>query len=142
MFKTAIKSFPVKPIETDAYTIPLLQPEKWMEAAAEGELSVDVYETETHFVVQTAIAGVRPDALALSIQRDLLTIRGERASCAPHEHRSYLVEECFWGRFSRSVILPEPVDVPRSKAELKLGVLTITLPKLIERNTIAVAELE
>lgn len=138
IFHARPPAFPTQTLAPESFTIPLLRPEKWMEEASEGELSVDVYESDGHFVVQSAIAGVLPEDLSLAIHRDLLTIRGERTSCAPHRDRSYLVEECFWGRFSRSILLPEPVDVPRAEATLQHGVLTIVLPKLVERTDIAV----
>lgn len=141
LFRTR-PTLPTQTLAPEAFTIPLLRPDKWMEEAAEGELSVDVYETKDQFVVQATVAGVDPDAITLSIHRDLLTIRGERKGCAPHGERSYLVEECFWGKFSRSILLPEPVDASRAQATVKAGVLTIVLLKAIERTSIAVDTVE
>lgn len=138
LFQTRSGHLSTQTLAPESFTIPLLRPDKWMEEAAEGELSVDVYETKDQFVVQATVAGVDPAAITLSIHRDLLTIRGERTRCAPHVERSYLVEECFWGRFSRSVLLPEPVDASRSQATVKTGVLTIVLPKAVERNEILI----
>ncbi len=143
IFPRQTAQFPTPTITTDEYTIPLLHPDKWLEEAAEGELSVDVYETPGQFVVQSTLAGVRPEHLTLSLQRDLLTIRGERSSCVPHtDDAKYLTQECYWGKFSRSILLPETVDVARATATLKLGVLTIVLPKLIEQTDIAVDAIE
>ncbi len=142
LFKPSVGQFPAPTITTDEYAIPLLRPDKWLEEVTEGELSVDVYETHEQFVVQSTLAGVRPEHLTLSLQRDLLTIRGERSSCIPHGDAKYLTQECYWGKFSRSILLPETVDVARATATLKLGVLTIVLPKLVEQTEITVDEAE
>lgn len=141
IFKPSIKQFPTPTITTDEYAIPLFHPDRWLEEVAEGELAVDVVEAPGQFVVQSTLAGVRPQDLSLSLQRDLLTIRGERSSCVPHEDAKYLTQECYWGKFSRSILLPEAVDTARSSATLKQGVLTIVLPKLVERTDIDVQEI-
>lgn len=138
IFKPSIGQFPTPTITTDEYAIPLLHPDQWLEEVTEGELAVDVYETQGQFVVQSTLAGVHPEHLTLSLQRDLLTIRGERSSCVPHADAKYLTQECYWGRFSRSLLLPEAIDVARATAALKQGVLTIVLPKLQERTEIPV----
>ena len=141
LFKPSVGQFPTPTITADEYTIPLLRPDQWLEEVTEGELSVDVYETQGQFVVQSTLAGVRPEHLTLSLQRDLLTIRGERSSCIPHtDDARYLTQECYWGKFSRSILLPETIDVARASATLKLGVLTIVLPKLVEQTDIRVDE--
>lgn len=138
IFRTAAPPFPIRTLRAEEYDIPLLRPEKWLQETSDGELAVDVYETSDCFVVQATLAGVSPDRLTLSVHRDLLTIRGERPQCAPHAERQYLTQECYWGKFSRSLLLPEAVDVVRAHATLTLGVLTITLPKLVERTDITV----
>ncbi|MFH1430414.1 MAG: Hsp20/alpha crystallin family protein [Candidatus Uhrbacteria bacterium] len=140
-FKTATKEFPATVTAQDEHAIPLLQPDKWIEEASEGELTVDVYETANAFVVQTTVSGVRPDELSLSVHSDLLTIRGVRTPEPHNEERTYLVEECFWGRFSRSILLPEPIDVSRANSTLRAGVLTITLPKLASQTIIGIEEM-
>jgi len=140
LFKSSIGQFPTSTITADEYTIPLLSPDKWLAEATEGELAVDVYETPDHYLVQSTLAGVRPEDLALSLQRELLTIRGVRRQPRPDGSLGEpLTRECYWGGFSRSILLPEPIDVPRATATLKLGVLTIVLPKLVEQTDIAVA---
>ncbi len=142
MFSRLAGEFSAQTIAPEAYTIPLLRPDAWLEEAAEGELAVDVYEAAGQYVIQAALAGVQPDRLSLAIHRDLLTIRGERTACAPHADPAYLTRECYWGKFSRSILLPEAVDTSRATAMLKQGILTITLPKRIERTDIAVEHFE
>lgn len=142
LFKPSIENFPAPTITPDAYAVPLRTPDHWFEEANEGELAVDVYETPQCFVVQATVAGVRPDDLTLSMHRDLLTIRGKRDRRVPHPERTYLTEECFWGTFSRSLLLPEPVSVARATAHVQHGVLTVELPKTTERTDITVVHEE
>lgn len=103
----------------------------WMEheAASEGQLSVDVYQTEKEIIIQSTIAGAMPEDLKVSLHHDLLSIHGSRKQ--PHEVREdqYLYRECYWGPFSRSLILPTEVAPHKIEAELENGVLTIKLQK-------------
>jgi|AntRauTorckE6833_2_1112554.scaffolds.fasta_scaffold63739_1 HSP20 family protein len=96
----------------------------------EGELAVDVYETAEHVIVQAMVAGVRPDALDVSITRENCTISGRRE--APNEAGpdEYVHQELYWGSFSRSIILPEEVEVEEADANENHGLLTIKLPKI------------
>lgn len=137
-FSARVMERPAPTTAQDAFAIPLLQSDDWITESADGELAVDVYEADACFVVQATLAGVQPNDLTLSVHRDLLTIRGRRASCAPHGTATYLTQECYWGNFSRSIVLPEAVDVARATAALANGILTITLPKLVERTEITV----
>ena len=96
---------------------------------AEGQLSVDIFETEDAIVVQSAIAGVSAEDLDISVNSDMVTIRGQRARDARATSATMHYEECFWGAFSRTVVLPSHIRPSEAQAELKNGVLTVTLPK-------------
>jgi HSP20 family protein len=96
----------------------------------EGQLSIDVYETEKDIVIKSTIAGAKPDDLDITIDNDMLTIRGKRHDEMEEEDRNYLYQECYWGSFSRSVILPTEVDAKKIDASLENGVLTVTLKKI------------
>jgi HSP20 family protein len=101
----------------------------------EGELSVDVYEDESHIIIKSTIAGVKPEDIDISIINDLITIRGERKKDKQIEEKDYLYQECYWGSFSRSIILPAEVEPNKIDAHLEDGILTITLKKRqIEKN--------
>lgn len=99
----------------------------------EGQLTVDVYQTPEDIVVESTVAGVKPDEIDIDVTSESVTIRGERN----HEHKisegDYFYQECFWGKFSRSIILPQEVDPDNAHSSLKNGVLTIKLPK-VHRN--------
>lgn len=95
----------------------------------EGQLSIDVYQNEEQIIIKSTIAGVKPEDLKISLHNDLLTIKGSRESERNIKEENYLFRECYWGSFSRSIILPSEVDEKRVEAELENGVLTIKLYK-------------
>ncbi len=96
----------------------------------EAELSIDVYQTPSEIVVKTMVAGVKPDDLDVSITRDSVTVRGERSEDRTVSGDDYLHRELFWGAFSRTIALPEEVDVDGAEASEKYGMLILRLPKL------------
>lgn len=104
---------------------------KWFQP--EGELAIDVYQTETDLVIQSAIAGVKPEDLDISIEKDILTIKGNREK--PFiEEGDYFIQECYWGPFFREIILPVEIDPDRGEATMKEGILTIRLPKILREK--------
>jgi len=110
------------------------QPEWIDEEQEEGQLSVDVYQEGDDMVVKSTIAGIEPENIDISLTNDMLTIRGERRRDVSKKDRHYFFEECYWGSFSRSIILPVEVDIKKIDATIKNGILTITLP-IIESRT-------
>ncbi len=96
----------------------------------EGRLTVDVYQDGDDILVQSTVAGVTPDELDIHITNESVTIKGQREKTEQIADKDYFYQECFWGRFSRSVILPTEVDPEKSTATVKNGVLTIRMPKL------------
>lgn len=95
----------------------------------EGQLAIDVYETDCDIIVESAIAGVAPEDLDVFINPEMVTIRGTRKQARRTEDAQTHIKECFWGAFSRSVVLPCHVQSDRAVADLKNGVLTVTMPK-------------
>jgi len=95
----------------------------------EGQLAIDVFQTDKKIVVKSTLAGVKPEDLKVSLHHDLLTIKGQRHTKEEIKEEDYLYRECYWGSFSRSIILPAEVDSKRVEAELENGVLTVTLYK-------------
>lgn len=96
----------------------------------EGQLSIDVYQMPDEIMVEAPIAGVRPEDLDIDVTAESVTIRGRREKERRIKDDDYFYQECYWGRFSRSVVLPQEVDTEKAEASLKNGVLTIILPKL------------
>lgn len=95
----------------------------------EGQLTVDVFQDDTNIVIQSTIAGVAPEDLDVSITNDMVTIRGERRRTYEIDPQDYFYQECYWGTFSRSIILPVEIDADRAEAKIKNGILTIRIPK-------------
>lgn len=116
--------------------------DRWLSHEPEGQLSVDVFETDKNITITAPIAGVKPPDLEIYVSQDLVTIRGKREDCVEEKNRDYLYQECHWGRFSRSIILPVNVSNESAEAVLKNGVLTITLPKLTGSQFIPISEVE
>lgn len=98
----------------------------------EGQLAVDVYQTKESVVIKAPIAGVDEKNLDIAIADDVVTIRGEREQDANVPEENYYVQECYWGAFSRSIILPATVNADKAEARLKNGVLSISIPKVVQ----------
>jgi len=113
----------------------------WPASSEEGELAIDLYETPDSLVLQTVIGGMKANDLDISITNDMITIRGERKREESGTIDKFYYEECFWGVFSRSIILPQEVNADKAKATIKNGLLTIILPKL-EKTKKKVLEIE
>lgn len=100
---------------------------KWPEP--EGQLAVDIYETEKDLIIQSAIAGVKPEELDIDAQGDILVIKGKREN-PNQEEKNYFTQECYWGLFSKEIVLPVEADASRSEASMVDGILTIKIPKI------------
>lgn len=100
--------------------------------APEGQLAIDVYETPTEVVIKSTIAGVKPEELDIGIEENTINIRGSRHNEEKVKGEDYFYQECYWGTFSRSVILPVEVDADKAQASLTDGILTVRLPKIIK----------
>ncbi len=117
-------------IKTEKFEISKEKPAEennWLEE--EGQLAIDVYQTEKEIVVQSAIAGVKPEDLDILVENDIVLIKGSRPKPMERENRNYFYQECHWGRFCREIVLPEEVNNLQIKAGLSQGILTIRLPK-------------
>jgi HSP20 family protein len=118
---------------------PAVDPTSWMEEF-EGQLAIDVYQTPSDIVIKAPIAGVRPEDLDVAITEELVTIRGERHDIQTDTIEGYLVQECYWGPFSRTYQLPVAVDSDKAQARLTgAGILTITIPKAAKSRTKSIA---
>jgi len=107
--------------------------EEWMEEGAaedDGQLAIDVYQTDDAIVVKSIIGGIRPEDLDLTVTNDMVTIKGVRQNSEEIVDDNYYYQECFWGSFSRSVILPCDIRTDGVEASMKNGILTIRMPKI------------
>ena len=101
----------------------------------EGQLTLDVYQTADDVIVLSTIAGVKSPDLEVTLNNDLLTIRGSRTNPSDAKQEDYFYSENYWGKFSRSVIIPVDVDGDKVRAELKDGILKVVLPKATRAKT-------
>lgn len=116
----------------------------WMEEENEEmELAVDVYETSSDIILQTMVAGVRPEDLEVTISRDMITIKGKREESRNVNEENYFTKELYWGKFSRTVLLPQEVEPEEVEATEKHGLLTVKIQKVDKekKNNIRVKSL-
>lgn len=103
----------------------------WIEEEnEEAELTVDVYQTPTDIIVQTMVAGVKPEDLEISVSRDVVTIRGAREESRTIDEENYFTQELYWGKFSRTISLPAEVEPEEVEATERHGLLTIKIKKV------------
>jgi HSP20 family protein len=101
----------------------------------EGQLTIDVYQNPDEIIIESTIAGVKPEDLDIAITNEKVTIHGKREKHEKVKDEDYFYQECYWGKFSREIILPQEIDADKSVASLKNGILTIHLPKLNRSKT-------
>lgn len=99
----------------------------WFEG--KGELVIDVYQTKDNIMVQAPLAGVSAKDLEIALDGDILTIKGNRESPVEINEKDYLLHECYWGPFSKEIILPQSIEKKGIKATVDNGILSIQLPK-------------
>ncbi len=95
----------------------------------DGELSLDVFDHKNEIVVKAFTPGVKKEDLEITLSRDSISIRGVRESSHKTQDEDFYRQELYWGSFSRSISLPEEVDIDHAEAHEDHGLLTIILPK-------------
>lgn len=100
------------------------------EIETEGQLAIDMYQTPSDIIIKTMIAGVKQEDLDVSITRDMVVIKGRRDESNDTAGNDYFHKELYWGSFSRTIILPQEIDVDESEATNKNGLLVIKMPKI------------
>ncbi len=100
----------------------------WSASLEEGQLSLDVFRDKKDLVIRSTVAGTNPEDIDISVHGDLLTIRGKRNAGREVNDDDWYYRECYWGAFSRSVVLPYEVLAEKAEASLKNGVLEVRVP--------------
>lgn len=125
----------VAPVKPAAVSTPISkQDEDWM-TDYEGALNIDMYQTKDNVIIKSTIAGVRPDDIDITVANDMVTIQGSRSREEKISDDDYFYQECYWGGFSRSVIVPVDIDSEHIEADLKDGILTVIVPKAAKAKT-------
>lgn len=126
----------IAPTDNDSSNQPAADESDWdADEPVAGQLAVDVYETKERLVVKGRVAGVNKADLDISISDNTLTIRGTLSAGSEEGVENYFLQECYWGEFSRSIVLPVPVKEEEIEAVLKDGVLTISFAK-VKQDTV------
>lgn len=102
----------------------------WAEEEKDAELTVDVSQNANEIIIKTMVAGVHPEDLDVDITRDMITIKGHREEERAQKDEDHFIQELYWGSFSRSISLPEEIDVDAAEATEKHGLLVLRLPKI------------
>ena len=108
--------------------------EEWMNDF-EGQLNIDMYQTKDNVIIKSTIAGVRPEDIDITVANDMVTVKGSRKKDEMVAGDDYFYQECYWGNFSRSVIIPVDIDSEEIEADLKDGILTVIIPKAAKAKT-------
>lgn len=96
-----------------------------------GQIAVDVLDLAEELIVIAPVAGVDPALIDISLSRNILTLSGERKHAPLYlDAKRMLVEECYYGPFSRSIILPENLAFNKIRATVEYNTITIHVPKL------------
>lgn len=133
--ESAVETEPAFRPKIEAEMQPLAKKESGWHSEVEGQLTVDVFQNPNEIVIKSTIAGVTIDDLDISITNDMVTIRGERKKDEDVPAEDYFYQECYWGAFSRSIILPVDIEAEKAVAVFKNGILTIRLPKIEKVRT-------
>ena len=93
-------------------------------------LAVDVIEDEDKILVNASVPGIKPEDINVTIEDNVLTIKGETATSHEVNEEHYRLRERRYGSFHRTLRLPDTVDTDKAATRYENGVLTITLPKV------------
>jgi len=94
--------------------------------------AIDMYEDKDNVIVETQLGGIDPEKVDISIENNVLTIKGESEKKSEVEDKNYYRKEIRRGSFYRSIPLPTKVDGDKASAESGEGILKITVPKAAE----------
>jgi HSP20 family protein len=91
--------------------------------------ALDVKEDENSVVVTAELPGIDRNDVEISVQDDMLEIRGQKSEEQKREEENYCMVERSYGSFSRRIVLPAEVDSEHAEATMQNGVLTLRMPK-------------
>lgn len=101
----------------------------------DGQLAIDVFQSENEVIIQSIVAGVKPEDLDISIDKNSVSIRGRRERNRITDREASLCQELYWGGFSRTIDLSDEIDSENAEAVTKNGILTIRLPLVRKTQT-------
>ena len=105
------------------------RPGEWTSEFGKWSPKLDVSETKDAVIVKAEVPGIDQKDIGVSLQGDLLTIKGEKTQEKEEKDATYYRVERAYGSFMRTVPMPAPVEASKVTATFKNGLLTVTLPK-------------
>lgn len=134
-FPTMFKFFHLKENEEESHHgdghIHVEHSDEELPDADVGQVALDILDLEDAIVIVAPLAGVDISDIDITVTRNILTVSGERLRPDVYgQSARSLVEECFFGPFSRSVILPENLSFNKVHATMENNLLTVSVPKL------------
>ena len=114
---------------------PMIEPWDDMDSLMESSMpkgfvpAIDVYQTKDAVVVETALAGVDPENVKISIENDVLTMEGSMEKKSEVDEKEYYRKEVRTGHFHRAIAMPVSVQGDKAKADFEDGILKISVPK-------------
>lgn len=105
------------------------------ESDEDGQLSIDVFQNPKEIILIAPCAGVKKDEIQISLTEETLSIKGIRKIPLRKEGYEQITNECFWGKFSRHIVLPKNIDRSAISADIKNNVLIINIPKVDDAST-------
>lgn len=100
------------------------------------EPNIDIYETADEVVLIAEIAGVAEEDITITVEGNVLAIKGMRREPTADPKRTYLQMEIDKGAFERAFLLPTAVTADEARASYREGLLQVRLPKTVQRRTI------
>ena len=91
-------------------------------------MPIDLFEDKGCFVVRASVPGIKPEELEIKVEKDILTLRGEHRNETKVEDSKFYRQEVTYGAFSRSIRLPDSVDVNKAEATNEHGLVTVRFP--------------
>jgi len=100
----------------------------------EVDASADIYQTDSFFVIEIELPGVKKEDLKLHINDDILTVKATKKRSNEGEDITYIKQKRTFGDFHQDFPLPDGIELERIKAKFDLGILTVRFPRIIEQD--------
>lgn len=97
--------------------------------------AIDMYEDKDNIIVETQLGGINPDDVDVSIENNILCLKGESEKKSEIDEKNYYRKEIRRGSFYRSIALPAKVDGEKARAINEDGILRVSIPKLTKTST-------
>jgi HSP20 family protein len=97
--------------------------------------SIDIVEDDKNYKIEAEMPGMGEEDIKITVDKNMLTIKGEKSTSKQDKDKSYLSREISYGYYERSISLPDYVDISQAKASFKKGMLWVTFPKNAEHSS-------